>query len=215
MSRVFNDPGRIPKEKQKRKINQSTWRKDLSDAFKESLNITKSLRNTGNSSEEIFRVQISFLMSLYDYTIHEVIKYKAVDMYSGIEVEAEKYKYFRVSMKTLQKAIKFPDEPLKWLTSELEFQNDKISYINPRRTLEALELITDVNIFEQYCQEEGFDYDSFFKELENLTFRRNEIVHKMDIKNKLTLERNEITMNEADNYISIIEKLVLYIIDRI
>ena len=215
MSRVFNDPGRIPKEKQKRKINQSTWRKDLSDAFKESLNITKSLRNTGNSSEEIFRVQISFLMSLYDYTIHEVIKYKAVDMYSGIEVEAEKYKYFRVSMKTLQKAIKFPDEPIKWLTSELEFQNDKISYINPRRTLEALELITDVNIFEQYCQEEGFDYDSFFKELENLTFRRNEIVHKMDIKNKLNLERNEITMNEVDNYISIIEKLVLYIIAKI
>ena len=87
--------------------------------------------------------------------------------------------------------------------------------INPRRTLEALELITDVNIFEQYCQEEGFDYDSFFKELENLTFRRNEIVHKMDIKNKLTLERNEITMNEVDNYISIIEKLVLHIIARI
>ena len=215
MSRKFSNIGRIPKEKQKRKINQNTWRKDLSDTFKENLSIIKSLRNTGNSIEEIFRIQVSFLMSLYDYTIHEVIKYKAVDMYNGIEVETEKYKYFKVSMRTLQRAIKFPNEPLKWLTSELEFQNDKISYINPRRTLEALELITDVNIFEQYCQEEGFDYDSFFKELENLTFRRNEIVHKMDIKNKLTLERNEITINEVDNYISIIEKLVLYVIDRI
>lgn len=105
MNRTFDAPGRIHKEKQKRKINQSTWRKDLSDTFKENLSIIKSLRNTGNSTEEIFRVQVSFLMSLYDYTIHEVIKYKAVDMYNGIEVETEKYKCFKVSMKTLQKAI--------------------------------------------------------------------------------------------------------------
>lgn len=55
MSRIFDEPGRIPKEKIKRKIYQNTWREDLAETFKENLNIIKSLRKAEEDNKEILR----------------------------------------------------------------------------------------------------------------------------------------------------------------
>lgn len=214
MDRNLGELGRIPKEKVKRKIKQSTWRKDLPISFKENLDIINNLI-TIDSNDEILRVQISFLMSLYDYTIHEIIKYKMIDIFNGTEAEPQKYKSFKVSIKTLKHAINFPENPLKWLPYELDFQTDKISYINPYKTLEALELITDINIFEQYCTDNGLIYKTFLENLKALSIRRNQIVHSMDIKDKRTLERHQINSVEVISYINHIQNLILYIIEKI
>lgn len=215
MCRVLGELGRIHKEKVKRRVFQNTWKKDLTTSFIENLSMIKKLIIIDENNEEIFRVQVSFLMSLYDYTIHEIIKYKMIDIFNGLEREPKKYKFFKVSINTLKKAIQYPDTPLKWLPNELDFQNDKISYINPSKTLEALELITDIDIFERFCSENDLIYSEFLNFLKNLSSRRNQIVHSMDIKDKSTLERNKINLKEVTLYIDSIEKLILYILENI
>ena len=63
------------------KMSYETWREDLKKNFEESLNSIKRLcENSSSNMDEICRMQISLLMSLYDYTIHEIVRYKMVDI---------------------------------------------------------------------------------------------------------------------------------------
>lgn len=218
MARKIGSPKRYIKIKYKKdtKMSYETWREDLKTNFKESLDGIKKLsENTNINVDEIHRMQLSLLMSLYDYTIHEIVRYKMVDIYEGVAEKSRQYDFFKVSMKTLQDAINKPDEPLSWLPQGVSFQNDTTSYINPKKTLEALSLVTDKNMFKEYCTASKEDYDKFFKYMTNLNSRRNKIVHSMDITNKYTLERNQIEKSEIDEALEKIEKLVSFIIDEI
>ena len=218
MARKLSSPERFQNTKSQKdiRVNYKTWRNDLKESFVENLDIIKKLQDRNiQDVMEICRMQISLLMSLYDYTIHEIVRYKMVDIYEGVAEKSRQYDFFKVSMRTLQEAINEPEKPLSWLLRGVSFQNDMISYINPKKTLEALSFVTDRDMFEEYCKDSGKEYSEFFSYLANLNSRRNQIVHSMDIKNKRTLERNDITQQETEEILNTVRELVIYLIEKI
>lgn len=218
MARKLSSPERFQNSKSQKdiRVNYKTWRNDLKESFVENLDIIKKLQDRNiQDVMEICRMQISLLMSLYDYTIHEIVRYKMVDIYEGVAEKSRQYDFFKVSMRTLQEAINEPERPLSWLLRGVSFQNDTISYINPKKTLEALSFVTDRDMFEEYCKDSGKEYSEFFSYLADLNSRRNQIVHSMDIKNKRTLERNDITQQETEEILNTVRELVIYLIEKI
>ncbi|WP_211494227.1 MULTISPECIES: HEPN domain-containing protein [unclassified Fusobacterium] len=218
VARKLSSPERFQNTKSQKdiRVNYKTWRNDLKESFVENLDIIKKLQDRNiQDVMEICRMQISLLMSLYDYTIHEIVRYKMVDIYEGVAEKSRQYDFFKVSMRTLQEAINEPEKPLSWLLRGVSFQNDTISYINPKKTLEALSFVTDRDMFEEYCKDSGKEYSEFFSYLAGLNSRRNQIVHSMDIKNKRTLERNDITQQETEEILSTVRELVIYLIEKI
>lgn len=218
MARKLSSPERFQNTKSQKdiRVNYKTWRNDLKESFVENLDIIKKLQDRNiQDVMEICRMQISLLMSLYDYTIHEIVRYKMVDIYEGVAEKSRQYDFFKISMRTLQEAINEPERPLSWLLRGVSFQNDMISYINPKKTLEALSFVTDRDMFEEYCKDSGKEYSEFFSYLADLNSRRNQIVHSMDIKNKRTLERNDITQQETEEILNTVRELVIYLIEKI
>lgn len=226
MERNFSEPGRIEKaiEKKPLMITQKDWRKSLESHFVENLKIIEKQGLLINKLElregdEILRSQISFLMSLYDYTIHEIVKYKMIDIFnnSGVKPSEEvpkKYNQFKVSIKTLKHAINNPTNA-SWLIKEIEWQNGKLSFINPEKTMEALKIVNDKEIFKEYCLAFNLDYDDFLRELKKLNDRRNKIVHEMDMKDRRQGIRDSVEVQLVNKWIELIKQLVVYLIQEI
>lgn len=222
MVRKFHEPERIYKDKKIKEvqISQTNWKQNLKERLVKHISIIKNMSNVlinpldTDSEKEILRTKVSFLMSFYDHCIHEIIKYKLIDIFNSEAPTTKKYFHFKVSMFNVKKAINNPQNP-DWLKQEIEFQHGRLSFMNPDKTLEILELVTDTNLLNKYCTENNLIYDDFIKKLSEINFRRNKIVHEMDIFNKLTGERGNINSKEVEEWINLIEVLLIYLIDNI
>ena len=216
MTRKFSEPKRNQSNREKKplEISQGNWREYLNKEFSKSIEIIKDYSNI-SESEDILRTQLSFLMSLYDYLIHEVLKYKMLDIFDGNNADGIKgFNKFKISMSNLRIAIEHPKNK-KWLENEIESQKGGASFINPNKTLEALSIVSSENILGKYCMDNKKDYNQFIEELSTLNKRRNKIVHEMDIIDKNTWKRQEIKKKEVDDYVKLIEDLGNYIINKI
>lgn len=202
------------------RIFPESWREDLKKIFEEQLEKVISVRSSDTGyNEEILRMKISSMMSLYDYTIHEIVKYRLVEIVNnGIESEINEptnFSKFKISIKTLQECMKKPNELVGVLSKDIESQINTYSYINFNEFRKLMKILTDENIVKNYLEENEINDRDFEKKFSELVKRRNAIVHKLDIADKMTIERESITEEEVNEYIEFLKKFVIYILVNI
>lgn len=225
MTRNFSF-GRTPRNIKQKSITlpnsspKSTWREKLKKRFNEHIATIKNMSNHLNTTidpkliEDIYRGQLSFLMSSYDHLIHQILFHKIIDIYNDESLETPQYKELKISISSLKKIINNPKNSY-WLELEIEKQFGEKSFINPHTTLNIFSLLITKNLLEDYCNENKLDYSNTFSELLQITKRRNKIVHNMDISETDTGKRTKIALQFVEASINLIDNLGTYFIDNI
>ena len=135
--------------------------------------------------EEIWRAQITFIVSAFDFYLHEILKYSVYSMYMGNWQPTEAYKKERVRIPIVRQEVnnKDPEQAGQALLNEI---NDNYAYqpfISTGKVGWILKMVSNKKIKWLYDQlNSRITMDGFNAEeaIEKLFQRRNQIVHQFD-----------------------------------
>lgn len=162
-------------------------------------------------ADNIWRAQIIFLASAFDFYIHELTKYGLCEMYNENWERTDKYDNLQVNMKVIEVALK-SGEDIDWF---LEYINGyyrtitMVSYESVRNQLNLLGInllfVADGAFYQRGGSENT--KDKLKRRLNELFSRRNIIAHQSD-RAHTDAQINVITKEIVQNFIFDIEKIV-------
>lgn len=161
--------------------------------------------------ENIWRAQIIFLASAFDFYMHELTKYGLCEIYNENWCRTDKYENLQVNMKVIEVALK-SGEDIDWF---LEYINNyyrvitMVSYESVKNQLNLLGIDLASVADGAFYQRGGTENtkDKFKKSLNELFSRRNNIAHQSD-RAHTDAQVNIITKEIVQNFICDIEKIV-------
>lgn len=187
--------------------------------FQDNVQIIKDMKNftmvpensNERSIEQILKAQIVFLVSAFDFFMHEVMKYGLVKIYDGNWEKTERYYNIMIPMRILD-GVFHNEADENWF---LNFMNKKLS----TETIVSFEQIKDA--FNQlgldvgeladrvYYDRESVENtkDKLKRRLNELFSRRNHIAHQSDRRHS-DAEILSITEAEVEGFVIEIEKIV-------
>lgn len=161
--------------------------------------------------ENIWRAQIIFLASAFDFYMHELTKYGMCEIYNENWERTNKYENLQVNMKVIEVALK-SGEDIDWF---LEFINGyyrtitMVSYESVRDQLNLLGIklahVADGAFFQRGGTENT--KNKLKRRLNELFGRRNIIAHQSD-RAHTDAQVHGITKEIVQNFIEDIEKIV-------
>lgn len=188
-----------------------------------SLRFSEAMKNISNQGEilnalkenkmegetDILRAQVMYLESALDYYIHEVVKYGIEKMFSGYSNwrETVEFKKLRVSI-SFTKEIHRNPEKVKEIYNELDYVLP--TYMKYDAIMKSMILI---GVFDE--NNIPPEISSYRKKLNEVSDRRNKIVHafdRTDFGKQKYLDENMVKeyIHTVCNFQKIIEKSVLY-----
>ena len=184
------------------------------DAIKSQFEITDKLEQDKISiAENIWRLQIVFLASTFDFYMHELTKYGLYEIYeetSGWE-KTEKYKNIQVSMETIELILESKNDN-NWFLEHINkyYQNiTMVSYESVKDQLNLLSIslkdVADKAFYKRGEKEKTTD--KLKRRLNELFNRRNQIAHQTD-REHANAELKDITKDIVEEFIADIEKIV-------
>ena len=161
--------------------------------------------------ENIWRAQIIFLASAFDFYMHELTKYGLCEIYNENWERTNKYENLQVNMKVIEVALK-SGEDIDWF---LEFINGyyrtitMVSYESVRDQLNLLGIKLAHVADGAFFQRGGTDNtkNKLRRRLNELFGRRNIIAHQSD-RAHTDAQVHGITKEIVQNFIEDIEKIV-------
>lgn len=202
-------------------IIKKRWYTNLED-IKEKFEITdlllsgESSPNEKNASEDLWRFQIVFLTSSFDYLLHELIKFAMLKIYNDEFDKTKKYNKFSITMPVVEKLVKNPEDTSP-LDSYINSYFGSCSFISKERFKEVLYYIgVDINKVanQYYSNEDDKNAEMLCATIDDICTRRHLIVHQCDKQTESDL-KNEISKELVDNYIKVFENVSKIIIDEI
>lgn len=177
--------------------------------------LASALREEGKLEEakDIWRTQIVFLESAFDFYMHEIVKLGIVSIFNsewGDESRTEKYKNLPFSMDHLERALS-DEEGDTWLkdwTNEKYSSVTLMAYKNFRDicNLLGLNIKNIANVF--YEQGDKVNtIDKLKQFMEDLYNRRNQIAHQSDRKME-DATREDIEESDVQNYVKKMKLIV-------
>ena len=161
--------------------------------------------------ENIWRAQIIFLTSAFDFYMHELTKYGLCEIYDENWERTEKYSNLQVGMKTIEIALK-SGEDIDWF---LEYINDyykaitMVSYESVKDQLNLLGIdlknVADRAFYNRGEREKT--RDKLRRRLNELFSRRNIIAHQSDRAHTDAQVKN-ITKEIVQNFMDDIQRIV-------
>ena len=176
---------------------------DVADELIESGKITEG--------ENIWRAQIIFLASAFDFYMHELTKYGLCEIYNENWSRTDKYENLQVNMKVIEVALK-SGEDIDWF---LEYINNfyraitMVSYESVKDQFNLLGIKLASVADRAFYQRGGTENTKhkFERRLNELFSRRNIIAHQSD-RAHTDAQVNMITKEIVKNFICDIEKIV-------
>lgn len=137
-----------------------------------------------NEGENIWRAQIIFLTSAFDFYMHELTKYGLCEIYDENWERTEKYSNLQVSMKTIEIALK-SGEDIDWFLEYINGYYKAITMVSYESVKEQLNLlgIDWKNVADRAFYNRGErekTRDKLRRRLNELFSRRNIIAHQSD-----------------------------------
>lgn len=183
------------------------------EAIKAQFDVADELHESGKviEGDNIWRAQIIFLASAFDFYMHELTKYGLCEIYNENWFQTDKYANLQVNMKVIELALK-SGEDIDWF---LEFINEYFRTI----TMVSYESVKDqfnllgidlINVADKaFYQRGGTEKtkDKLKRRLNGLFCRRNIIAHQTDRAHSDAQVYN-ITKEIVENFICDIEKIV-------
>lgn len=161
--------------------------------------------------EDIWRTQIVFLDSAFDYYIHQITKYGMNKMFQGLWEKTDGYKKFAVNMKILEDALNNPENQ-KWFPNLVNSTYERIPFMSYDDVNKQLRLIgiKIKDVEDAAFHEIGSSIPTKTKyknAINNLYHRRNAIAHQSD-RSHINNTKNSIEKNTVVEYITGIRKIV-------
>ena len=162
-------------------------------------------------AENIWRAQIIFLASAFDFYMHELTKYGLCEIYNENWERTDKYDNLQVNMKAIEVALK-SGEDIDWF---LEYINSyyqtmtMVSYESVKEQFNLLGINLALVADGAFYQRGGTEKtkDKLKRRLNELFSRRNIIAHQTDREHTDAQVKN-ITKDIVINYICDIKKIV-------
>lgn len=195
--------------------------KEINNHFQESLqdienkfSFASELLETGKSEEaqDVWRTQIVFLESAFDFYMHEIVKLGIVSIFnSDWDFKTEKYKNLPFSMSYLERAIsdKEGDLWLKDWINERYRSTTLMAHENLKNVCNLLGLnlstIADSVFYER--NDDTPTCNKLKNFMDNLYSRRNQIAHQSDRRMEDAV-KEKIEESDVKNYIEKMKKIV-------
>ncbi len=163
-------------------------------------------------AKDIWRSQIVFLDSAFDFYLHEIIKLGILSIYHGdCTKKTEKYNNLPFCMSDLELALSNTEDDT-WLKDWVNKQYAKetlMSYSAFKDVCNLLGLdinsIADAVYYQRGSTEKTID--KMKRRVDALFFRRNRIAHQMD-RQRENAERQDITEQDVKDFIEDVKKIV-------
>ena len=162
--------------------------------------------NEEEKSKNIMRSQIVFLVSAFDFYVHELTKYGFIKMFCHEWESTNKYNEFQVDMSLLEQAINKP-ESYDWFLNYINERFKRITFMSYKQIREQFELL---GIDLDSIMQKTFDktnYSNYKKVFKDLTDRRNEIAHQSD-RSHYDAKQNTIFKHDVEEFIDFVKKIV-------
>ena len=172
--------------------------------------------NPNDDLTDLLRAEIVYSISAFDKLIHELVKIGMIETFNGSRIETVQYKTFKVTIDTLLK-IQNPSgiPPQFWLKQEIERQHKLLSFQEPDKVNDALNLISDKpHKWQIIATQLGMTDKDVKIYLKNIVNRRNAIVHEAD-EDAQTNQKTAINQSDVANDITFIENLGKAIYDLV
>lgn len=170
-----------------------------------------------NEAENIWRAQVVFLVSAFDFYMHELTKYGLCEIYDEHWERTDKYDHLQIDMKVIEVALK-SGEDIDWF---LEYINSHyrtvtmVSYESVRDQLNLLGIsfqsVADRAFYQRGRTEKT--KDRLKRCLNDLFGRRNIIAHQTD-RSHMDARVKNITKEAVQLFICDVEKIVSSIEDE-
>ncbi|MCM1106988.1 MAG: HEPN domain-containing protein [Blautia sp.] len=167
--------------------------------------------NRREDAENIWRYQIVFLESAFDFYLHEVTKYGLASIFEGQWDKTPKYQNIKIDMELIEQVL-HGNADSEWFAA---FVNDAyakttmVSFdsVKDQMNLIGLELqkIADCAFYDVNSDEKTMD--KLKRVVDSLYYRRNAIAHQSD-REHATAEKNTITKETIEEFIMNITKIV-------
>lgn len=161
--------------------------------------------------ENIWRAQIIFLASAFDFYVHELTKYGLCEIYNENWERTDRYDNLQVKMKVIEVALK-SGEDIDWFLEYINGYYQTITMVSYESVKEQLNLL-GINLAlvadGAFYQRGGTENtkDKLKRRLNELFGRRNIIAHQSD-RAHTDAQVNNITKQIVQNFIRDIQKIV-------
>ena len=182
--------------------------------------IAQGLQKAGNETqaENVWRAQVVFIVSAFDFFMHEITKFGLSKIFDGAWEETKKYSNISIRLDVLNKALK-AGEDSDWF---IEFVNEQfakatmVSYADVKEQINLLGLdmqtLADDTFYQQGATEKTID--KLKRRLNGLFSKRNVIAHQSD-RRHADAEIMEITEEAVHGYVEDVNKIVENIVKQI
>lgn len=181
--------------------------------IRQQYDVAQTLIDSGKiiDGENIWRSQIIFLDSAFDFYLHELTKYGLERIFDGDWEQTDKYRNLRVRMPYVERAIESP-ESSDWFTEYFNSEFALATMMSYDAVKDQLNLlgISIKSVADGAFYESGSDEktkDKLERRINALYRRRNLIAHQAD-RQSHNAEREGITREMVDEFVNDIEKIV-------
>lgn len=162
-------------------------------------------------AENIWRAQIIFLASAFDFYMHELTKYGLCEIYEERWNRTEKYENIQLRMKDIEEALKSGEE-IDWFLDYINGYYQGMTMVSFDAVKEQCNLLgmSVSEIADKAFYKRGADEktkDKLKRRLNELFSRRNIIAHQTDRAHE-DAQRLEITKEIAAGFIEDVEQIV-------
>ena len=153
------------------------------------------LQSNPREADDILRSQVLFLLSLLDFYIHEIVRIKLIEIFSGETIlqKSKAYNKILITMEDFQNYQKSSSEK-EWFKDIIIKKHGFLSFLSSDKIKEVFKLITDDSLFDNISKNLGLKNSDFSAKIDLIYKRRNKIAHQSDTQHG-TLEQNDITID--------------------
>ncbi len=183
-------------------------------SIEQKFDVASGLKSEGKikDAEDIWRSQIVFIDSAFDFYLHEIIKLGILTIYHGDwAVRTEKYKNLSFSMTDIERALANTEDDT-WLKDWVNEKYTSETFMRYGAFRDVCNLlgvciksVADKAFYQKDSTEKTMD--KMKRRIGELFIRRNRIAHQMDRLHE-TAERQNITEQEVKDFITDIKNIV-------
>lgn len=181
--------------------------------IKAQFDVAESLvnENRKEDAENIWRYQVVFLESAFDFYLHEITKYGLANIFEGQWDKTPKYRNIKVDMELVEQVL-HGNVDNEWFTIFVNDMYAKTTMVSFDSVKDQMNLIGVEIKKVAHCAFYDLDsdektIDKMKKIVNGLYHRRNVIAHQSDRKHE-TAQKNEITKDMVEKFIVNITRIV-------
>lgn len=174
--------------------------------------VADSLLSAGKTEEckDIWRSQVVFFESIFDFFIHEISKYSLYSMFSGNWEKSEKYDSLFVPLKKVETALESPDSK-EWFFEFINSKFEREVFLSAKSMADQLNLIglPFTTVMHRAFAKENEELSRKYgvKIVSDIFSRRNAIAHQNDRSHDSGV-RNDISKDYVEEIATNIQTIV-------